>query len=58
MGDNGKRAKYTVTMRVRIDEETFNRLSTVAKERGKKPSTLARDFITDTLKLISPLWRP
>ena len=57
MGDNGKRAKYTITIRIRIDEDTFNKLSTIAKQRNKKPSTLAREFITDTLKIISPMWK-
>ena len=54
MGDNGKRATYTITMRVRIDEETFNTLSTVARERGKKPSTLGREIIRDTLRFMLP----
>lgn len=54
MGDNGKRATYTITMRVRIDEETFNKLSTVARERGKKPSTLGREIIRDTLRFMLP----
>lgn len=57
MGDNGKRAKYTLTMRIRIDEETFNKLSTLAKQRGTKPSALAREFITNALKLLFPMWR-
>ena len=52
MGDNGKRAIYTITLRVRIDEEIFNKLSTTAKARGKKTSTLAREIITDTLKYV------
>lgn len=54
MGDNGKRATYTITMRVRIDEETFNTLSTVARERGKKPSTLGREIIRDALRFMLP----
>lgn len=57
MGDNGKRAKYTLTMRIRIDEETFNKLSTLAKQRGKKPSALAREFITNALQLLFPMWK-
>lgn len=54
MGDNGKRATYTKTMRVRIDEETFNTLSTVALKRGKKPSTLGREIIRDALRFMLP----
>lgn len=54
MGDNGKRALYTVTLRVRIDEITFNKLSTTAHQHGKKASTFAREIITDTLKLVKP----
>lgn len=54
MGDNGKRATYIITLRVRIDEETFNKLSTTAKARSKKASTLAREIITDSLKFVKP----
>lgn len=52
MGDNGKRATYKITLRVRIDEMTFNKLSTTAKARSKKASTLAREIITDSLKFV------
>lgn len=54
MGDNGKRATYKITLRVRIDEETFNKLSTTAKSRSKKASTLAREILVDSLKFIKP----
>lgn len=55
MGDNGKRATYTKTIRIRIDEKTFNTLSTLAEHRGKKPSTVAREFIVNALTLLCPL---
>lgn len=49
MGDNGKIAKYTEIVRIRMDYETLEKLKIIARTEEKKISTVIRNLITEKI---------
>ena len=50
MGDNGKRATYTVVMRTRVDPNMLSDIDTIADRFDVKPAVIVRSALHEYIK--------